>query len=112
MTFKFSRHNILATSTLGSLVAAAAVTGASAETYSAGATSDPGPRDPAQGAINPYDWQSLPTDLPIWNINEVCSRQAPRCHLARGLQTVNVSNHRRGSYTGDCARPEIIWQCR
>jgi len=58
----YSRRNILATSAAGGLAAAAAVTAASAESYSSAAMSDPGPRDPAQEAINPYDWQSLPTD--------------------------------------------------
>lgn len=56
----YSRRNILATSAAGGLVAAAAA--ASAEPYSAAAMSDPGPHDPAQEVINPYDWQSLPTD--------------------------------------------------
>jgi len=58
----YSRRNILATSAAGSLAAAAVISGSSAETYSAAAISDPGPHDPAQEAINPYDWQSLPTD--------------------------------------------------
>jgi oxalate decarboxylase len=58
----YSRRNILATTAAGGFVAAAAATGASADKYSAAATSDPGPHDPAQDAINPYDWQSLPTD--------------------------------------------------
>src|SRR5258708_5574949 len=58
----YSRRNILATGAAGSLVAAAAVSRASAETYSPAATGDPGPRDAAQEAVNPYDWQSLPSD--------------------------------------------------
>ena len=58
----YSRRNILATSAAGSLAAAAVISGSSAETYSAAAISDHGPHDPAQEAINPYDWQSLPTD--------------------------------------------------
>lgn len=58
----YSRRSILANSAAGGLLAAAAASGASAQAYSADAMSDPGPRDPAQEAINPNDWQSLPTD--------------------------------------------------
>ena len=58
----FSRGNILTKSAAGGLVAAAVIAGGSAEAYSAAAMSDPGPHDLAQEAINPYDWQSLPTD--------------------------------------------------
>ncbi|RUO99373.1 cupin domain-containing protein [Hyphomicrobium sp.] len=60
----YSRRNILATGAAGSLIAAAGVTRVNAETYSSSSPSqsDPGPHDPAQEAINPYDWQSLPTD--------------------------------------------------
>ncbi|WP_026606141.1 cupin domain-containing protein [Methylocapsa acidiphila] len=57
----YSRRALLASGAAGGLVAAAAAT-ASAETFSAVAESDPGPRDAAQEAINPYDWRSLPTD--------------------------------------------------
>lgn len=60
----YSRRNILATSAVGGLAAAAAAT-AAADPYPSApsaAMSDPGPRDPAQEAINPYDWESLPTD--------------------------------------------------
>ena len=56
----FSRRNILATSAASEL--AAAVTSAAAETYSPAAARKPGPHDPAQEAIDPYDWQPLPTD--------------------------------------------------
>lgn len=56
----FSRRNILATSAASGL--AAAVTSAAAETYSPAAASKPGPHDPAQEAIDPYDWQPPPTD--------------------------------------------------
>jgi oxalate decarboxylase len=58
----YSRRNILATGAAGGLLAAAAVTRAAAENYSAAAMSDPGPHDSAQEAVNPYDWQSLATD--------------------------------------------------
>jgi oxalate decarboxylase len=59
----YSRRKLLATSAAGGLAAAAAQGGfASAETYSAVAESDPGPHDPAQEAVNPYEWQGLPTD--------------------------------------------------
>ena len=58
----YSRRNILATSAAGSLAVTGVIGGSPAETYSAAAISDPGPHDPAQEAINPYDWQSLPTD--------------------------------------------------
>jgi oxalate decarboxylase len=58
----YSRRNLLAQGAAGGLVAAAAATGASADSYSADAMSDPGPRDAAQEAVNSYDWQGLPTD--------------------------------------------------
>lgn len=58
----YSRRNILATGAAGSLAAVAGITRVNAATYSAAAESDPGPHDPAQEAINPYDWQGLPTD--------------------------------------------------
>ncbi len=58
----YSRRKLLATGAAGGLAAAAVVTAAAAEDYSAAAMSDPGPHDPAEAAINPYDWQGLPTD--------------------------------------------------
>src|SRR5271165_2250454 len=57
-----SRRNILFNGAAGGLVAAVAAGDASAQTYSAAAGSDPGPHDDAQAAVNPYDWQGLPTD--------------------------------------------------
>jgi len=59
---RYSRRKLLATGAAGGFVAAAAVSAAAAENYSATAMSDPGPHDPAQMAINPNDWQGLPTD--------------------------------------------------
>lgn len=42
---------------------AAVVAGdASAQSYSSAAESDPGPHDDAEAAVNPNDWQGLPTD--------------------------------------------------
>ncbi len=62
----YSRRKLLATGAAGGLAAAAVATAAAAEDYSAAAKgsamSDPGPRDGAEAAINPYDWQGLPTD--------------------------------------------------
>jgi oxalate decarboxylase len=58
----YSRRNILATTAAGGFAAAAVSTARSAEAYSPAAMSDPGPRDPAQEAINSYDWEALPTD--------------------------------------------------
>ena len=46
----------------GGLIAAVVAGDASAQTYSAAAGSDPGPHGDAQAAVNPYDWQGLPTD--------------------------------------------------
>ncbi|HTV32521.1 MAG TPA: cupin domain-containing protein [Methylocella sp.] len=57
----YSRRRILATTAAGGVVAAAAA-GHATEAYSPAAMSDPGPRNPPQEAINPYDWESLPTD--------------------------------------------------
>jgi oxalate decarboxylase len=58
----YSRRNILATTAAGGFAAAAVSSARSAEAYSPAAMSDPGPRDPAQEAINSYDWEALPTD--------------------------------------------------
>jgi oxalate decarboxylase len=58
----YSRRKLLATGAAGGLAAAAVVSAAAAEDYSAAAMSDPGPRDAAEAAINPYEWQGLPTD--------------------------------------------------
>jgi oxalate decarboxylase len=57
-----SRRNVLFNGAAGGLVAAVVAGDASAQSYSALAGSDPGPHDDAEAAINPYDWQGLPTD--------------------------------------------------
>ena len=57
-----SRRSLLLSGAAGSLVAAVVAGDASAQTYPAGAGSDPGPHDDAEAAVNPYDWQGLPTD--------------------------------------------------
>jgi oxalate decarboxylase len=43
-------------------VAAVVAGDASAQSYSSAAESDPGPHDDAEAAVNPNDWQGLPTD--------------------------------------------------
>ena len=57
-----SRRNVLFNGAAGGLVAAVVAGDASAQSYSAAAGSDPGAHDDAEAAINPYDWQGLPTD--------------------------------------------------
>ncbi|HEY3719805.1 MAG TPA: cupin domain-containing protein [Roseiarcus sp.] len=44
------------------MVAAVVAGDASAQSYSSAAESDPGPHDDAEAAVNPNDWQGLPTD--------------------------------------------------
>src|ERR1700722_809229 len=57
-----SRRNVLFNGAAGGLVAAVVAGDASAQSYSSAAESDPGPHDDAEAAINPHDWQGLPTD--------------------------------------------------
>ncbi len=56
-----SRRNVLLKGAVGG-VAAIVAADAAAQTYPAAATTLPGPHDDAEAAINPYDWQGLPTD--------------------------------------------------
>jgi oxalate decarboxylase len=58
----YSRHKLLATGAAGGLAAAAVVTAAAAEDYSTAALTDPGPHDPNDMAVYPFDWRGLPTD--------------------------------------------------
>ncbi len=58
-----SRRNMLLTGAAGGLLATSMKPEAiAAETYPAKALSMPGPTSPEEAAINPMDWQNLPTD--------------------------------------------------